>query len=184
MKDLRPFEIEIQTLKFKRHEYEYDIDASFFTHFERSPVEKGKFKVKLTLDKSETMLQLKFHIQGVAELACDRTSELFDYPIDVTNRLILKFGEADEELSDEIEIISRGTQHINVAQYIYEFIGLAVPMKKIHPRLADEQYEENEEGILVYRSAGEESEAEGDDSTDDGDDVDPRWQILKNLPKN
>jgi hypothetical protein len=31
MKDLRPFEIEIQTLKFKRHEYEYDIDASFFT---------------------------------------------------------------------------------------------------------------------------------------------------------
>jgi uncharacterized metal-binding protein YceD (DUF177 family) len=129
------------------------------------------------------MLQLKFHIQGAVELACDRTSEPFDYPLDVTNRLILKFGEADEELSDEIEIISRGTQHINVAQYIYEFIGLAVPMKKIHPRLSGEQYEENEEGILVYRSAGEEGGAEGDDNTDD-DDVDPRWQILKNLPKN
>lgn len=184
MKDLRPFDIEIQTLKFKRHEFEYDIDASFFTHFERSPVENGTFKVKLTLDKSETMLQLKFHIKGAAEFACDRTSELFDHPIDVTNRLILKFGEADEELSDEIEIISRGTQHVNVAQYIYEFIGLAVPMKKIHPRLADEQYEENEEGILVYRSAGEE-DAEGDDEGDDDEgDVDPRWQILKNLPKN
>jgi len=184
MKDLRPFDIEIQTLKFKRYEFEYDIDASFFTHFERSPVENGTFKVKLTLDKSETMLQLKFHIQGVAEFACDRTSELFDHPIDVTNRLILKFGEENEELSDEIEIISRGTQHVNVAQYIYEFIGLAVPMKKIHPRLADEQYEENEEGILVYRSAGEEG-ADGDDGSDDDEgDVDPRWQILKNLPKN
>ncbi len=183
MKDLKPFDIEIQTLKLKRHEYEYDIEDSFFTHFERSPVEKGKFKVKLTLDKSETMLQLKFHISGVAELACDRTSELFDYPIDVTNRIILKFGEENEELSDEIEIISRGTQHINVAQYIYEFIGLAVPMKKIHPRLAAEQYEETEEGILVYRSAGEGGDAEGDDDREDGD-VDPRWQILKNLPKN
>ncbi len=183
MKDLKPFDIEIQTLKLKRHEYEYDIEDSFFTHFERSPVEKGKFKVKLTLDKSETMLQLKFHISGVAELACDRTSELFDYPIDVTNRIILKFGEENEELSDEIEIISRGTQHINVAQYIYEFIGLAVPMKKIHPRLAAEQYEETEEGILVYRSVGEGGDAEGDDDQEDGD-VDPRWQILKNLPKN
>ncbi len=183
MKDLRPFDIEIQTLKLKRHEYEYDIEDSFFTHFERSPVEKGKFKVKLTLDKSETMLQLKFHISGVAELACDRTSEFFDYPIDVTNRLILKFGEENEELSDEIEIISRGTHQINVAQYIYEFIGLAVPMKKIHPRLAAEQYEETEEGILVYRSAGETDGAEGDDESE-GDDVDPRWQILKNLPKN
>lgn len=181
MKDLKPFDIEIQTLKPKRYEYEYDIDASFFTHFERSLVEKGKFKVKLTLDKSETMLQLKFDIKGVAELACDRTSELFDYPIDVTNRLILKYGEENEELSDEIEIISRGTQHINVAQYIYEFIGLAVPMKKIHPRLAAEEYEENEEGILVYRSAGDAGDAEEDD---DSDDVDPRWQILKNLPKN
>jgi uncharacterized metal-binding protein YceD (DUF177 family) len=70
-----------------------------------------------------------------------------------------------------------------VAQYIYEFIGLAVPMKKIHPRLAAEQYEETEEGILVYRSAGEADGAEGDDESE-GDDVDPRWQILKNLPKN
>ncbi len=183
MKDLRPFDIEIQTLKSKRYEFEYNIDAPFFTHFERSPVANGRFKVKLTLDKSETMIQLKFGIQGVAELACDRTSELFDYPIDVTNRIILKFGEENEELSDEIEIISRGTQHINVAQYIYEFIGLAVPMKKIHPRLAGEKYEENEEGILVYRSAGEEGGAEGDDSPE-SDEVDPRWQILKNLPKN
>jgi uncharacterized metal-binding protein YceD (DUF177 family) len=184
MKDLRSFDIEISTLKPKRYEYEFDIDASFFNFFERSPVQNGKFKVMMTLDKSETMIQLKFHITGSAELACDRTSELFDYPIDVTNRLILKFGEENEELSDEIEIISRGAQQINVAQYIYEFIGLAIPMKKIHPRLAGEKYEENEEGILVYRSLSDSDSEETDDDPDSGEDVDPRWQILKNLPKN
>ena len=183
MKDLKNFDIEISTLKLKRYEYQYDIDPSFFSFFERSLVQKGNFKVKLDLDKSETMIQLRFHIKGVAELACDRTSELFDYPIDVTHKLILKFGEEDQELSDEIEIISRGAQHINVAQYIYEYIGLAIPMKKIHPKLVTEQYEENEEGILVYRSAGAESDdSHGDDDNDEP--VDPRWQILKNLPKN
>jgi hypothetical protein len=53
-------------------------------------------------------------------------------------------------------------------------------MKKIHPKVAGEQYEENEEGILVYRSAREDE----DESEDGGEAVDPRWQILKNLPKN
>jgi len=179
MKDLRPFDIEISTLKLKRYECEFSVDDSFFALFEKSPVQKGKLAVKLALDKSETMIQLRFHISGTVELVCDRSSELFDFPVDVSHKLILKFGEENEELSDEIEIISRNVQQINVAQYIYEYIGLAIPMKKISPRLAGEQYEENEEGILVYRSAaGEEEEGE------DGEDVDPRWQILKNLPKN
>jgi uncharacterized metal-binding protein YceD (DUF177 family) len=182
VKDLRQFEIEISTLKPKRYEYEYDIDAAFFSFFEHSLVQKGSFKVKLELDKSETMIQLRFHIAGVAELICDRTSEPFDYPLDVTHKLILKFGEENQELSDEIEIISRAAQQISVAQYIYEYIGLAIPMKKIHPKVAGEQYEENEEGILVYRSAREDED--GDESEDGDEAVDPRWQILKNLPKN
>jgi hypothetical protein len=55
-------------------------------------------------------------------------------------------------------------------------------MKKIHPKVAGEQYEENEEGILVYRSAREDED--GDESEDGDEAVDPRWQILKNLPKN
>jgi uncharacterized metal-binding protein YceD (DUF177 family) len=121
---------------------------------------------------------LHFHIIGSVELICDRTLEPFDFPLDIEQKLILKYGEADEELTDEIEIISRNTQQINVAQYIYEFIGLAIPMKKLHPTLALADYQENEEGILVYSSETSGPEDEKESSTEA---TDPRFDILKKL---
>jgi len=123
---------------------------------------------------------LQFHIIGSVELICDRTVEPFDYPLDIEQKLILKYGEENEELTDEIEIISRHTQQINLAQYVYEFIGLAIPMKKLHPKCAQGDYPENEEGILVYSSqtAVQEEEDKGDSSEEA---TDPRFNILKKL---
>jgi uncharacterized metal-binding protein YceD (DUF177 family) len=182
LKDLKTYNIDIVKLSNKRHSYNFEADASFFENFEQSLIQEGAFKVELTLDKSETMIQLYFHITGTVQLICDRTLEPFDYPIDINQKLILKYGEENEELTDEIEIIPRDTQQINVAQYIYEFIGLAIPMKKLHPKLANQQYQETDEEILVYSSGT--SSPESDDSAGGAEDVaDPRWEILKNLKK-
>lgn len=178
MKDLKAYTIEIIKLSNKRHEFEFESGSDFFENFEQSLINKGTFKVKLLLDKSETMIQLNFRITGSVELICDRTLEPFDYPLDIDQKLILKYGEEAEELTDEIEIISRNSQHINVAQYIYEFIGLAIPMKKLHPKLAQAEYQENEEGILVY-SSGE--AATDDESAEANEAIDPRFDILKKL---
>jgi uncharacterized protein len=115
------------------------------------------------------MIQLFFHIIGTVELICDRTLEPFDFLLDIHQKLILKYGEEDEELTDEIAIISKNTQQINIAQYVYEFIGLAIPMKKLHPSLAQEEYQENEEGILVYSSETSPQENENADSGDSED---------------
>ena len=90
MKDLKAFTIEILKLSNKRHAYEFESGSSFFQNFEQSLVEKGTFKVHLDLDKSETMLQLYFHIVGGVELICDRTLEPFDFPLDIQQKLILK----------------------------------------------------------------------------------------------
>ncbi len=150
MKDLKAFDLDIYNLRVGKHEYDFEGDDSFFASFEQSLIEKGSFKVKLIMDKSATMLQLHFHITGFIEQICDRSNEPFNYPLDISERHILKFGEEDKELSDEIEIIDRNTQRINVAQYIYEFIGLSVPIKKIHPRFLNDQFEETDEALLIY----------------------------------
>ena len=183
MKDLKDYSIEIQKLGNKKHEFEFDSVNAFFKNFEQSLIEEGSFNVKLTLDKSETMMTLYFHITGQVQLTCDRTLEPFDYPLNIKQKLILKFGEEDEVLTDEIEIIKKDTQQINVAQYIYEYIGLAIPMKKLHPKLAKGHYEETEDGILVYSSATT-PEDDTPDTPNSDEPVDPRWQILKNLRDN
>lgn len=181
MKDIKAYNIDINKLSNKKHTYDFEGGATFFENFEQSLIQEGNFKVQLTLDKSETMIQLYFHITGIVQLICDRTLEPFDYPLDINQKLILKFGEESTALTDEIELIPRDTQQINVAQYIYEFIGLAVPMKKLHPKLAGQPYQETDEEILIYSS---ETSPEGDNLAGKSEDAaDPRWDILKKLKK-
>ena len=168
----RLYNIDIFNLSNQPHEFDFEFDDKFFEEFEDSLVEKGSGKVHVVLNKSETMINLVVNITGKIELVCDRSLELFDYPIKSKNELILKFGDEWEEISEQITIIPRDSERINVAQFIYEFIGLSIPMKRLHPKFTDE--EPSDEPEMVY-SSGEE------DTENNNGSVDPRWNKLKNL---
>ena len=169
---LRFFNIDIFNLSNKPHEFDFKFDDKFFEEFEDSFVEKGSGKVHVVLNKSDTMINLVVEIEGKVELVCDRSLENFDYPVQSKNELILKFGDEWEELSEQIVVIPRDSERINVAQFIYEFIGLALPMKRLHPKFEDE--DQSDEPEMVYSSSEEEKENEGGS-------VDPRWSELKKL---
>jgi uncharacterized protein len=178
MKAMRDFDIDIFKLSNQKHDYEYVIDSSFFEGFENSIVEKGNLKVRLTLDKSETFIQASFHIVGIAELTCDRSLEKYDFHIDQPSKLIFKYAEEFNEISDEIITIPKDLQQLNMAQYIYEFIGLAIPMKKLHPKFVTEDDQEDAETILIYTTG---TEKPGEEEKEE---IDPRWDILNKLKKN
>jgi uncharacterized metal-binding protein YceD (DUF177 family) len=199
---LNTFKIDIFRLENKQYLHEFDGDDNFFIALEQDLIEKGHFKATVTLDKSEVMIQLLYHIVGSVELTCDRSLDTFDFPIDITQRLILKFSDHTEEITDELILIDRNTQYINVAQDIYEFIGLQIPMKKLHPRFVieeqsfnevedDEDFEEDEEfiwedeGEIVYSTATDEGEEEDEEKVEEKEsEIDPRWAILKKLNNN
>ena len=179
MNVLEKFNIDIYKLQNGVHQYQFDIDDSFFEAFENSIVDKGKGSVNVELEKTETFIKLHFDINMSVQLECDRSLDLFDFPVHSENSLILKFGDHEEEINEEIIIIPREKQRINLAQYIYEFIGLSIPMKKLHPRYTDE----NEDDELIY-SSDKSSEDQNNEQGSSDEDIDPRWQKLKNLNKN
>lgn len=179
MKDLSNYNIDIYKLSNAKHKYLFEVDNAFFSHFDYGLIKKGQAKVQLVLDKRETFIEVLFKINGFVELTCDRSLEKFESEFDLIEGVIFKYGEEEEEISDDIIIISKGTQRINIAQYIYEFIGLTVPFKKIHPKYADE-YENDQEatGVMVY------SDIEKAKKTEDQEkqaEIDPRWNALKKL---
>jgi uncharacterized protein len=180
MKQNRIFDIDIYRLSNRKHDYEYDLESSFFADFDNSIVETGKLKAKVVLDKSETLILANFLIDGYVELTCDRSLEKFDYPIKLNKNLIFKFAEEFGELSDEILTIPKDTQKLNMAQYIFEFINLAIPMKKLHPKYVKDDEHEDAEGVLIY-STKTNTESEEEDNSGE---TDPRWNILNNLKKN
>lgn len=178
--NLTDYDIDIYKLANKVYQYQYHIGHDFFKNFENSLVEQGNLQAEVVLDKQETLITLGFHITGTIELECDRSLEKFDYPLEINEKLLFQYGSEEQELTEEILIITRNTQSINVAQYIYEFIGLAIPMKKLHPKYRGD---DNPflEGEIVYTSDSE--KIDKDHSPENDDNIDPRWNILKNLKK-
>lgn len=171
-KGLREFQIDLFRLGNKEHEFLFEISDSLFTTKSYSLIEKGSGSCKLILRKSETMLTLDFQIEVEVELVCDRSLELFMHPISLEEQLIIKFGEDDYALSEDVMVIRKDSPSINVGDFIYEFIAVAIPMKKLHPKFQDEDTEE-EEATLIYSSSDEVEET--------NDVLDPRWEILKKL---
>ncbi len=136
----------------------------------------GKLTADVSLQKSESMIQMIFKVEGTIELTCDRSLDLFDQPISFENTMIYKFGDEEKELSEDVMIILNDTQTINIADLLFEFIGLQVPMKKLHPRFQEDDNDQ-EEGIMVYSSTVDDSKTEEQQE----EDVDPRWAALKKL---
>jgi uncharacterized metal-binding protein YceD (DUF177 family) len=178
VKELTKYDIDIYGLPQKQHVYDFESGDAFFEEMHQEIISHGHFRTTLVLDKSATLIQLNFRIEGTVELTCDRTLELFDEGIDIERRLILKMGDRDEELGGDIEVINRNTQRINVAQYIYEFIVLSLPVKKLHPDQRKEN--ENEFEALVYSSSSDKKE---ENPQAPQESVDPRWDQLKKLKR-
>lgn len=172
-KILSKYDINIQGLEEKVHTFDFEGDDRFFRAFEQSFITKGNFKAIVRLNKNSALIQLDFNITATLELTCDRSLELFNEEVQVSEKYIYKFGDRYEEISDEIEMIPYGADTINIAQHIYDFIGISLPMKKLHPRFKNEDIDD--EGLLVYTSEQEPTEEPKEQE------IDPRWAALSKL---
>ncbi len=172
-KVISDFDINIHGLEDKNYEYIFEGSDLFFEHFDQDIIEGGDFKVKLILEKTTTLLRLRFDIDANLRLICDRSLEEFTEKFIIQETHIYKYGESAQEMSDEMEVIPFGTPKLNVADLISDYILLSVPMKNLHPRFRTDE-DEDEDGILVYVDPNAEK-TETDTSTD------PRWAALLNL---
>lgn len=175
------YRINIVGLANRIHDFQYEIGEDFFREYGTDIVSSGKFVVNVALDKRETFLEANIHVVGTADLVCDRSLEPFEHPVDSTHKVVFKYGDKDEEITDEIMIINRDTAWLEIGHFIYEFIALAIPLKRLHPRFQEElEDDDGTTGKIVYTSGDPDSDGK-DDNKDNGDDIDPRWNILKKL---
>ena len=189
------YKIDLKSLSDKLTDYSYELDRKFFDAIDHEDVRKGDVKAELTVRKTVDAYEMKFHLYGTIQIACDRCLDEMNQEIDTKDRLIVKFGEEYSEESDELVIIPEDEGAINIAWYLYEFIVLNIPMKHVH-----EQGKCNKVMTSKYRKHQAVQVADDDDDSDDDDlsvedlnddndssddlaqqDTDPRWDELKKL---
>jgi len=180
MKDLKEFDISFIGLKEGIHQFEYTIDKKFFDFFNYDEFYDANVKVMLSFLKNTTIFELDFAFSGWVEVACDVTTELFHQPIVADIHLIVKFGDEYNDENEELLIIPHSENKMNVAQYIYEAIVLAVPIKRVHPGVIDGSlHSEVLEKLKEFEIKDEDQEEEQQENKTK--ESDPRWNKLKNI---
>lgn len=183
MKLLNHYNVDIFNLKEGKHAFDFQAGREFFEFFENELVSQGELNVTATLTRGSSVLSFDISTKGHVVLTCDRSLREFNYPLDLTHKLMFRYGDEELELDDDLFQITKSTQRVNLAKSIFENLLVSLPMKKVHPDLLEEDDEDNEEAFdLVYTTGEFEDEEEDteENSTDD-EPADPRWEALKKL---
>lgn len=161
---LRDYRIQFVNLKLGTHFYEFEVGNKFFEEFDCLEYADVHFKVGVEFTKQSTMLLLKFNFKGNVSLPCDRCLDEVNIPVLGKELLIVKFGNEEYEETEEILVIPEGEHELNTAKYIYEFIQLNIPQKRVH------QNGECNPDIIKKLENSENKQ-----------DIDPRWSDLNKL---
>lgn len=171
MRELAVFDISIHGLKAGKQRFEYDIDETFFKSFDHSDIHKSAFQVSVDVEKTNTELSIDLTATGQAEVTCDRCAEQFMLPIQTWKNFIVKFGDSNMEVDEDVYMMNENDSVFNVAQHIYEYLHLALPKRILHPDDKNGNSTCNESLIekIEELKPGRHKEK------------DPRWDKLKNL---
>lgn len=163
-------------LKVGKHPFEFQIINKFFESYDYHEFENCDIKANLVLEKKATMLELSFKHNGTVYVPCDLTNEMFDLKVKSKLKLIVQFGDEFNNDNEELLILSHGEHQIDVSQYIYEMIVLSIPLKRIHPGIKDGSLKTEVLDKLNILNKKEQKEVIKKE-----DDIDPRWDKLKQL---
>ncbi len=142
MKHTREFEIAWQGLKPGEHTYIYDLDDQFMQ--ERGAGEDFRnwnARITFTFDKHENFFMLHFDVDGNVTVGCDRCGSEFELRLwdefDLVIKLMGLDGEEMPDEEDDVVFIPRSETVIDIADWLYEFTTLSVPLQHIHPDKPD-----------------------------------------------
>jgi uncharacterized metal-binding protein YceD (DUF177 family) len=177
VENLSKYQIAYQGLSEGIHDFDFDVDDSFFEGLEYSEIKKGSLKANVLLNKKSTFLELDFKISGSIELLCDRCLDEYNQEIDYEGKIFVKFSTNEGDLAEDVIVLSPSDNELDIAHYIYESINLSIPLKRVHPDNEDGECTCNPEMIKKLENYKIEEPTEDEN-------IDPRWNDLKNLKAN
>ena len=164
-------------MKYSNNQFNFELKKAFFEHFEYDEFNDAAINLDVLLEKMSTLLEFTLTFNGTVNVACDMTNELFDQEISGSYKFVVKFGEEYNDENEDLLILPHGSYEVNIQQYIYESIVLAMPSRRIHPGVKDGTLKSDILDKLEELSpkAIDEETAPEDENTD------PRWDSLKKL---
>lgn len=183
------YKIDLLSPQLKGSTFEFNIGDDFFAGIE-GLLQRGNIRTTVECLSAGSFFKFQIHSVGVVIVPCDRCLADLELRIETTDMLDVKLG---NEYSDEGDcvIVSEAEGYLDLAQFIYEFIALSMPMTHCHePGTCDDVMMDELSRHQSTRSGAEDDEIADSENSDAselslGEDsvepVDSRWAVLKKL---
>lgn len=172
MAALKDYRIAFKGLRNGLSQLSFEIDSTFFEHFEMSKIKEGQFGVNVEVDKQENMMVFEFDISGHYKTLCDRCTAPIEVALNGSDRVVVKFSEGDEADTEEVMYVNPKSTHLELADVIYELIHVNIPIKALRDcELEDYKYCDQEALDIL----------DGVNNDDDDSDGNPLWEDLRNI---
>lgn len=172
MGKLKKYRINFRDLEPGKHLFSFEIDEWFFSWFEKSEIQQGKLKANIELIKEERLTTLHISIEGEVSVMCDRCLDYFMHPLTFHGTLYIKpeEDEWEEKNKEEVILVGPDDSEVDMAQYFYESIHLALPLKRVHPNDKHGNSTCDQDMLKLL-----------EEHQRDKQQTDPRWEKLKEL---
>ncbi|MFN4006435.1 MAG: YceD family protein [Chitinophagaceae bacterium] len=135
MSNRRAFEIAFVGLKPGVHEFYYEVDDKFFVPYGEQDFANCKATVTLKLEKNNGFMQLFFDVGGTVEVLCDRCGNTLEQALWDEFKMLVKLVDEPEAMNaseedPDVFYISRTESHLQLADWIFEFVTLSVPLQR------------------------------------------------------
>lgn len=162
------YNVQFSGLGLGEHKFEWFIDRTFFDEFENEDIQQASLNARLVLNKHDRLMNLSFVIDGNIETKCDHCGDSLTIKISTHNDLIARFAEETDLSGDEVIFLSNAEHTLDLSQHIYEFIVLAIPVRRSHE---DGKCDPTIDRFLIHQEPEKATQK------------DPRWQALDKLRK-
>lgn len=181
MDHLAPYRIAFVGLKPGKHDFHMQVDHLFFESFPHAETDEIFGNLSVTLDKLGSRLNCVADFEGFAKLPCDRCLEPVEVKLTFSERLIVQLG-ALTNTDEEIWTLGSECHELDISQPVFEWLNLNLPSRRLH-----ENQDDCDPEIMEYLAEGSKKKpadphgSSAGDGKDEDNDIDPRWNALKDL---
>ncbi|HKK60959.1 MAG TPA: DUF177 domain-containing protein [Bacteroidales bacterium] len=155
--------------------FDYALNNKFFQVFDNADWKGGSVAVKAVVDKRPDGLTITLYMKGLIDVMCDRCLDYYSQEIMVDQTIFLKYGDHEEELDDNLIMVSKESNQFDLGQLIYEYLALNLPVQKKHPDKSNGKPGCNQEML---------KKLDNHMTRDNKSGTDPRWDDLKKIFNN
>lgn len=139
MANRRAFEIAFVGLKTGVHEFNYELNDQFFIEKGAEDLTNVSASIKLELEKNTGFMLLKFEVGGRTDVTCDRCGNPLKMDLWDEFKMLVKLVDNADEMNQQEEdpdvfYLSRTESHLDLSNWLYEFVLLSIPMQRMCSR--------------------------------------------------